>query len=211
MASASHIAIWWRNAETTIFWPATRARAALTDLPIAGEGHALPAAPENHQADAIRRLEPVDEGGERVANRDRAAESNVLLIDRDEDDAAGRGVEVAGEGLGDCRDAAAAVGRRRQRDPVRRHHAARGAANANLEVGRRQTLNGSAITVDHAHVDRRDVDARLEARPLVLPPCLGGQRQPGQQRDYRRRVVGTGSRNSIHCFTSATCGPFARS
>ena len=110
---------------------------------------------------AIRRQQPIDEPVGRPDDRHRAAEADVRLIDGNHDQPAGGRAFVGGEPLRrrrrrDHRLAA-------ERDPFGRHHAAGVAIDLHGEVGRRQIRQRLAPVVHDRHVERGDLDRRLEA------------------------------------------------
>ena len=132
---------------------------------------------EADHGDAVGRLQMIDEPVDGAPDGDSAAESDVRLIDDEHDQPAPRRMfvgRIAGRKRRRIRS-----GRRHERNPFGAHDAPRPAVDLDDEVLGPQIGHRAALSVHDTHVDRGELDARLEDRRLSRR--LGGERRCRQQ------------------------------
>jgi hypothetical protein len=129
-------------------------------------------------------LELIYDARRRAQRRLTSSGPDVLAVDREHDQPAGRLVLVGAvvRWARAVREGLAAI---RQRHEVRRHYGARPAIDLDLEVGGAQTFNRTAVIVDDGGVDGDEVytgtkNRRLRGARRLL--AAGGQRQESEQR-----------------------------
>jgi len=141
---------------------------------------------EPHDGHTIGGRQLVDEPGHGPRDERGAAEPDVWLIDSHHDEAAAEGGvvrrETLGRGFG-----LAIVGTRTKRHPFGADHASGLAADADGEVGRSKVGHRAPATVDHAHVDRDDLDAGAKVRLLGLLPGAHRDRRGHDTRKHDRQ------------------------